>query len=134
VLVNKHNKLYKRYTKNKILYSPNTCYFVEIVHNTVVGCVGMAKRNDKLTEIKHVCVEPIYRKRGIAKKIVNLAIASSKTEFVYMTIRHDNTASLAMAKSLGFMPVKHHWSVDHYVITMGRATNYGNWQSKQRQA
>jgi RimJ/RimL family protein N-acetyltransferase len=132
-LINRYNKLYRKYSRNKILYNNNTNYFVEIVHNIVVGCVGALKKSHNVTEIKHICVNPAYRRKGIAKKLVNLAIANCDTEFVYMTIRHDNEASLTMAKSLGFVPIKQHWSVDHFVITLGRIKNHGNWWTSNRQ-
>lgn len=119
VLINSYNKLYRRHSTWSVLHD-NANYFVEVIANKVVGCAGTVKRYPTLSEIKHVCVAPEYRKKGMAKKLVELAIANCETEYVYMTIRNDNIPSLKMAESLGFVPVRKHWSVDHYVITVGR--------------
>lgn len=118
-LINTHNKLYKRHTERSICRD-NADYFVEIIEDRIIGCAGLSQRDTNLCEIKHVCVHPDFRRRGIGKKLVNLAIANCKTDYVYMTIREDNIPSLRMAQSLGFVPVKQHWNVDHHVITVGR--------------
>ncbi len=122
-LLNTHNKLYKFHTVRTIL-KDKADYFVEVVHNKVVGCVGLSRRDTNLSEIKHVCVCTDFRQRGIARKLINLAAAHCAADYIYMTIRNDNIPSLKMAQSLGFVPVKNHWSIDHHVITVGRRTNY----------
>ena len=124
-LVNIHNKLYKRHTERSI-YKEKGDYFVEVVGNRVVGCVGLSRRDTNLTEVKHVCVHPDFRLRGIGKRLVNLAIANCETDYVYMTVREDNIPSLKMAQSLCFVPVKKHWNIDHSVITVGRRKNYAS--------
>ena len=129
-LLNKHNKLYKKHKESTIIGNAETNYFVEVVHNTVIGCVGSVRKSERVTELKHVCVDPAYRRRGIASKLSNLAIANCSTEFVSMSVREDNKASLNMAKSMGFIQLKKHWSVDHYVITLGRAKDHAKWQAQ----
>lgn len=124
-LINLHNKLYKRHTERTI-YRDKADYFVEVVGNMIVGCAGLSRRDTNLSEVRHVCVHPDFRQRGIGKKLVNLAIANCKTDYVYMTIREDNIPSLKMAQSLGFVLVKKHWSVDHHVITVGRRKNHAS--------
>lgn len=119
MLVNAHNKLYKRHTEWSI-FKDKADYFVEVVGNRIVGCAGLSQRDTNLSEIKHVCVDPEFRQRGMGKKLMNLAIANCKTDYIYMTIREDNIPSLKMAQSLNFVPVKKHWSIDHFVITVGR--------------
>lgn len=119
MMINMHNKLYKIHSGYSV-YKDKADYFVEVVGNSVVGCAGLSRRDTNLSEIKHVCVHPDYRKKGIGKKLVSLAIANAQTDYVYMTIRDDNVPSLRMAQSLGFVYVKKHWSKDHYVITVGR--------------
>jgi len=123
-LVNQHNKLYRRLSPYNLLRE-NAEYFVEVVGDKVVGCVGLSARFHNASEIKHVCVDPAFRRKGIGRKLVKLAMANCKTENVYMTIRDDNLPSLMLAKSLGFMPIRQHWSVDHFVITVGRKRNDG---------
>ena len=106
--------------------SGKTDYFVEFEGGKVVGCAGVLKRFPNMSEIRHVCVDTPYRSKGIASKLVNLAIANCGTELVYMTIRDDNVPSLKMASSLGFVFVKKHWSIDHFVITVGRRQDHGS--------
>ena len=125
VLVNKFNKWYKTHTAYSISRD-DTDYFVEVVNDRVVGCVGLQKRFYNSSEIKHMCVEPEFRRKGIAKRLVNLAIANCNTEYVYMKIRDDNLPSLMLAKTLGFVPIKKHWSVDHFVVTVGRRKSYAS--------
>lgn len=122
-LVNNYNKLYKRHTAFSVLRD-KVSYFVETIGNKVIGCVGLSKRYPNLSEIKHVCVSPVHRKRGIAKKLINLAIANCDTEYVYMTINEHNLPSLMMAKSLGFVLIKRDWYSNHYVITVGREKHH----------
>lgn len=122
-LINQHNKLYKNHTSYSVMNN-NVDYFVEIVHNVVVGCANLSKKFHNSSEIKHICVEPKFRRNGIAKKLVLLAIANCSTEYVYMRIRDDNLPSLMLAKTLGFVPVGQYWSADHFVITVGRKRNY----------
>lgn len=122
-LVNNYNRLYKRHTAASILRD-RASYFVETIGNKVIGCVGLSRRYPSLSEIKHICVSPTHRKRGIAKKLVNLAIANCDTEYVYMTIRGDNIPSLMTAKSLNFAVIRKDWYSDHHVITVGRRSNH----------
>lgn len=123
-LVNNHNRLYKRHTTFSILRN-GADYFVEVIGNKVIGCAGLTKRHPTLSEIRHVCVAPSHRRRGIAKNLIALAIANCDTENVYMTIRDDNIPSLMTAKSLDFVPIRKDWRSDHYVIVVGRRKDYG---------
>ncbi len=131
-LINKYNKLYKKHNRYTVLNNGMN-YFVEVVHCTVVGCSGTIKRSNQITEIKHVCTNPAYRQRGIAKKLVNISIANCDTEFVYISVREDNVASLSMVTSLGFSVLEKRWSVDHYVIILGRMRDYEKWQETYQQ-
>lgn len=124
-LINLHNKLYKRHTKHSIMRE-KTEYFVELEGGKVIGCAGLARRDDNLCEVKHVCVHPNARRRGIASKLVKLAIAHSPADYVYMNINEHNEASLKMAQSLGFVYVRKFFNIDHYVITVGRRKNNAN--------
>lgn len=124
-LLNKHNNLTVVHDVNSIL-STNTRYFVELVsapaiEKRVVGCVGLAPGyHPTLSKIKHVCIDPTYRRFGVARKLVETAISNCNTEYVYMTIREDNIPSQKMAESLGFVFVQKDWKKDHFVITVGR--------------
>jgi ribosomal protein S18 acetylase RimI-like enzyme len=123
-LLNSHNRLYKRHNTNTILNS-NTKYFVELlsspaIDKKVVGCAGLRQDYPTLSNIKHVCVDPIYRRFGVARKLMKTAIENSPTDLVYMTIREDNKPSLYLAESLGFVFVTKEFKADHFVITVAR--------------
>lgn len=118
-MLNKYNRLYKSHTGWSISQEPIR-YFVEVVGNRVIGCAGLMQEREDLSKILHVCVKPEYRKRGIAKKLIQVALDNCKTMLIYMTIREDNTASLRMAESMKFIPVNKYWSKDHNVVIMGR--------------
>lgn len=117
-LLNQHNKLRKTHNTTTIMYS-NANYLVEADRNKIVGCVAVEKK-DNITLIKHVSVHPNYRRMGISSKLINLAINSCNTVYIYMTIRDDNLVSLLMAVKLGFILLKSERAGDHNIITVGR--------------
>ena len=118
-MVNKYNKWYMRFSAQSILMMPAR-YFIEVEGPLVVGCASSIKDYPALTRIQHICVLPTHRKRGIARKLTEIAIKRCDTEYVYMTIRDDNFASIGLATSLGFVYVKKHWFRDHWTLTFGR--------------
>lgn len=122
-MINKYNLWYTMFSAQALLLSPSR-YFVEIEGNKVVGCASHIQDYDTLTKIQHICVLPNYRQRGIARKLTELAIVNAETEYVYMTVREDNFASLRLAESLGFVYVEKHWFRDHWTLTLGRRRDY----------
>ena len=109
-LLNQQNKLTMVHNTHTILAS-KTRYFVELVSSPaikteIVGCVGLLPEDNLLSRIKHVSINPIYRRFGIATKLINVAIQNSSTDYVFMTIREDNKPSLMLAKRLGFVFVQ----------------------------
>lgn len=117
-LLNTYNKLYVEHDNNSIVDS-DACYFIE-VHNEVVGCAGLTKETSNISRLHHICVAASHRNKGIARKLVELAIKHSDTEYVYMSIRSDNRISLQMAINLGFTFVRLQLSNNHYLIIMGK--------------
>ena len=127
-MLNDNNQLYRKHNSLSIL-GGIADYFVEVAGNTasgekVIGCVALEQEFTTLSKIKHLCVLPEYRRLGVARKLLNVAIQSCKTQNVYMTIREDNKASLRLASSLNFVFVKKDWSRDHNVITLGRSSKW----------
>ncbi|MEA3296159.1 MAG: GNAT family N-acetyltransferase [Patescibacteria group bacterium] len=123
-LINKYNYLYVRHNRFTII-THIISYFVEIFGNQVVGCTGIIKENVNWSIIKHVCVEPKFRRKGIASKLINLAIQNCKTRYVYMIIRENNIASLCMANKLGFTIIKQELSKDYYLMVVGKEIKHG---------
>jgi len=118
-MINLYNKWGKRFTADTIL-SSQASYFIELYGNKVVGCASSVREFQTLSKIQHVCVLPEYRKSGIAVKLMNLVINNCGTEYVYMTVREDNAASLAMAKTMSFRYVQKSWYRDHWTYVLTR--------------
>ena len=123
-MLNQYNKWATKFSAQSLLMTPAR-YFVELENTTVVGCASHFGEYDTLTRIQHICVLPSHQRMGIAKRLTTLAINHSETEFVYMTIREDNIASLRLATSLGFKYITRHWFRDHWTLTYGRRKNHG---------
>jgi len=127
-LLNAYNQLYARHNAYTIKSSASN-YFIEVGRigqgaNQVIGCIGLLKEFSSLSKIHHIAVHPNFRRLGIARRLINIAIQNCETSHVYMTIREDNLPSLRMASSLGFNFIDKKWSRnhDHMVITAGRRT------------
>jgi ribosomal protein S18 acetylase RimI-like enzyme len=124
MLLNANNNLYVKHDAFSIK-SGKTNYFVEVDlvakgKSQVVACVGLLKEFEHLSKIYHVCTHPNYRRLGLAKKLVNLAVQNCETSHVYMTIREDNVPSINMALSLNFNILDKKWSKDHMILIAGR--------------
>lgn len=121
-LLNSYNRLTTKHTMHTIMYAPQD-YFIEVYGNIVAGCAAILYENNAWSKIKHVSTRMEFRRRGIARKLIQTAMKCCHSENVYMTIRADNNPSLSMAQSLGFVEVKREWIIDHYLIAMGRKIN-----------
>ena len=119
-LVNTHNQLYKKHTTYSVLNSVAR-YFVEVVNDKVIGCTALVKEEENLSRNFHTCVSPAFRRKGIARKLKLLAIQNCNTSYIFSTVREDNTPSINMNLSLGYVFVNKIWSKDHYVLTLGRS-------------
>jgi ribosomal protein S18 acetylase RimI-like enzyme len=118
-LLNQHNKLRKQHTQYTILNDPAN-YFVEIAEDKVAGCGAIRKVDDNCSLINHICVNPLYRKKGIAKKIIKSLMMNSFTLHVFMTIREDNVASLSLARSAGFLYLGYQQQQYYKTLIFGR--------------
>ena len=124
-MVNKYNKWATKFSAEALTMMPAR-YFVELENTKVIGCASSIQEYDTLTKIQYICVLPTHRKLGIASRLTKIAIENSTTEFVYMTIREDNIASLRLASSLGFRFITKNWFRDHWTLTYGRRKNHGS--------
>lgn len=118
-LINSNNRLYKRHSDYSVLNAAGS-YFIEVYGDRVVGCAQMIKEQHDLSKILHVSVDPAFRRRGIAKKLITTALDNCETMLIYMTIREDNQPSLRMAETMNFVFSGKYWSRDHNVYIMGR--------------
>lgn len=127
-LLNANNRLTRLHNASSIS-SGAIDYFIELssIDNSttskVVGCVGLIKEHTSLSRIKHLSVHPKFRRKGIARKLLLLAITNCDTEDTYMIIRDDNLPSLIIAEKLGFIFIsKVHTRKGYNLITVGRRT------------
>lgn len=118
-MVNRYNKWCISFTEQSVLRCP-TRYFVEIVYNKIVGCAGINRESPSTSKLIHICTLPEYRGMGIAKKLSECAIASTDTEYIYMTIREDNIPSIRLANALRFQYFRKHRFMDHFTLSFGR--------------
>ncbi len=121
-LLNTFNLLRVTHTKDTIK-SGIANYFVEIIKSKVIGCAALNRdmQYDDLSKIKHVCVHPEYRRLGVARKLITLAINHATTTYVYMTIRQANRASQSLAYKMNFNKIN--YPNPHNLCIMGRRRN-----------
>lgn len=118
-LINTYNQLSKAHTIYSVLNSMAK-YFVEVINDRVIGCTALIKEEENLSRNFHTCVSPEFRRRGVARKLKLLAIQNCDTNYIFSTVRENNTPSINMNLSLGYVFVNKIWARDHYVLTLGR--------------
>ena len=115
------------YTHPANIISNNVRYMIELDGETIIGVVGLEQRDDKTTEIKHLCVHPNYRRRGLGRKLLEKAAKAARTEFVYGTVRSDNHTNIRNNMRVGMMPVSQkRGSRGCHIITFARRNNSDN--------
>lgn len=92
-LVNLGGQIRYRLAPRSIL-SGNVKYILEMDGEKVIGIIGLEQKNDKVTEMKFLCVHPGYRKRGLGKKLLEVGIRNASTEYIYGTVRSDNVTNV----------------------------------------
>ncbi|HEC63677.1 hypothetical protein LCGC14_2609230 [marine sediment metagenome] len=100
-LVNENNRLHTKYSYAQILEKRQT-YLVETIGNLVVGCAAIEKQGYTISELKHISVNVQFRRKGIAKTMVEAALARAKTPIVYATVQESNVSSQKLLASCGF--------------------------------
>ena len=101
-LLNAYNRLYYRMTVRRVIHG-KVDYLLDLLEDTVIGCIGLRyeKRSDTV-EICHLCVHPVGRGRGLAKKLIQRAIELSPRDRMWCHIREENVASVKAFTSQGF--------------------------------
>lgn len=122
-MINHYNRWATKFSASSLMVTPAR-FFTEIYGNRVVGCASHIKVHQLVTKIQYICVLPDFRSRGVAKKLTTMAIDHAATDFVMMTIREDNAASLALARSLNFRQIYKHWFRDHWTLTFWRKRSH----------
>lgn len=106
-LLNLGGQLLYGQTEWSILQNPLT-YIVEMVNEQIAGVIGAEIKNQQVSELKHLCVHPDHRRKGLGFRLLNRGIEYATTTFVYGTVRSDNAASIRNALRGGLKPVAKH--------------------------
>lgn len=130
-LLNAHNKLFTTHNAYSVINNPAT-YFIETYGAKVVGCSAIIQETEAVTRQFHLCVDPNFRRRGIARKLKRASLNHVQTPFVYVTVREDNAASIALNISEDFKFVKKDWSRGYYVWVLAKDLRKPNFVTEVR--
>lgn len=121
-LINAGGQLRFLMSREHIL-SNTTRYLVELHKNKVIGVIGLEKCNQFVTEMKHLCVHPEYRRQGIGKKLLEKGAQASLTEFVFGAVRSDNTTNIRNNLRIGMVPIGKRSKRTYSIIVFVRRKN-----------
>jgi len=118
-LINAGGQLRLNLAVHHILRS-QTEYIVELDGQKVIGVIGVHKVSPQATELRHLCVRPEYRGRGLGRKLLEKGIENTKTEIVYGLVRRDNKVNMRNNLRVGMIPVA---KVQNRLIVFARRRN-----------
>ena len=118
-LINAGGQLKFLVSRDSILCN-NIRYLVELHKDKVIGTIGLEKCNQFVTEIKHLCVHPEYRRQRLGKKLLDRGVKSSLTEIVFGTVRSDNAVSIRNCLSRGMIPIGKRTKRTYSIIIFAR--------------
>lgn len=108
-------------TPDSILLSPIR-YIIEMDGEKVIGLMGLEQIGN-ITEMKHLCVHPDYRRRGLGKRLLEKSIQAAQTEFVYGAVRSDNHVNVRNNLRVGMKPIGKKRGRDCQIIIFARRKN-----------
>ena len=103
-LINSGHQLKFFLAQDSVKYSP-VRYLIELHRDKVIGTIGLEQCNPRVTELKHLCVHPDYRRQGIGVKLLEKGAKASLTEFVFGAVRSDNLVNIRNNLRIGMVPV-----------------------------
>jgi len=115
-LLNYNNRLSIVHSGQSITSNLNQ-YFVEVIGQTVIGCVGL-QIGSKMDKILHLSVNSLARRNGVGFRLLVTAINNSNKDIIYMTIREDNFMSISLATKLGFKIIAYNPKCNYNVLTL----------------
>lgn len=83
-------------------------YVAARADDKLIGYAGIARLGRKPPyeyEIHTIGVDPVYQGQGIGREILNRLLAFAAGDPVYLEVRTDNVAAIAMYESAGFVIV-----------------------------
>ena len=118
-LVNLGGQVRMLISPDSVLHGP-TRYLIELDGEKVIGVIGLGKHRLNVTELKHLCVHPDYRRRGLGKKLLEKGIEATDTEFVYGKVRSDNVVNIRNNLRVGMRPLFKQVHKNYSIITFGK--------------
>jgi len=118
-LINSGQQLRYYLTRQSIL-NGRTRYIIEMDREKVIGVIALEQENARITEMKFLCVHPAYRMQGLGKKLLEVGIENTTTEFVYGTVRSDNETNIRNNLRIGMRPVAKYRGRGCYVIIFAK--------------
>ena len=114
-LINSGGQLVIHQTPQSVLNGPVT-YMLDMHKDKVIGTMGLVPKSKDVSEMKHLCVHPDYRRQGIGLKLLEKGIRFAKTEKVYGLVRADNSGNIRNNIRAGLRPVAKYWGRNCYII------------------
>jgi len=106
-------------------------YIIELDGGVIAGVVGLEQQRPNVTEMKHLCVHPDHRRRGLGRKLLEMGLRAAKTEFVYGAVRNDNHTNIRNNLRIGMVPIgKKRGRGCHVIIFARRANSESRVQSR----
>ena len=93
---------------NRELASPRNHYVGARAGETVIGYAGISRlgRTPPFEyEVHTIGVDPAYQGRGIGRRLLDALLAFAGGDVVYLEVRTDNEAAIALYRSVGFTQV-----------------------------
>jgi len=121
-LINAGQQLCFRQTSYSIL-SNSTTYLIKLHLNKVVGVIGLEQCSNTVTELKHLCVDPEYRGRGIGLSLLKEGVIYASTPYVFGKVGSDNAVNIRNNLRAGFKPIAKVRGRNRYIIIFARRKN-----------
>ena len=131
-LVNAGGQLKFLMSKDSILYN-NIRYLIELHKDKLIGTVGLEKCNPHVTEIKHLCVHPKYRRQGLGKKLLERGVQASLTDTVFGVVRSDNAVNIRNNLRIGMIPIGKRTKRTYSIIVFARRKDGAKLYRKRTQ-
>lgn len=120
-MINIGGQLAHTLTADTILFN-RIKYVVEMRGEEVAGVIGL-ENFGRVTEMKHLCVHPSYRRQGLGRKLLEKGIAACPTEFVFGMVRSDNHSNIRNNLRVGMVPIGKKRGRGCHIIIFARRKN-----------
>jgi len=131
-LINSGHQLKFYLTQESIRYSPIR-YLIELHKDRVIGTIGIEQCNPKVTELKHLCVHPDYRRQGLGRKLLEKGVQAAPTEFVFGTVRSDNPVNIRNNLRIGMIPIGKKSKRSYSIIIFARRRDGATFYKRRYQ-